>query len=252
MIDTWSSAGIDLPRRLLFRGSGPQLPMDESIFNSLKTGDPSQQMVLWKPGFWAHMVILVQIFGRILDLNRRIVFPSGGIEPSIEEESRNLASELENFELNLPLDVRYSLENLHARIGDFTARMFIALHLGYHHYSTLLYYHYLEDHDKPYSTEVSQEFIRRCKHHAGAFSKIIGESMANSEAEAVYYAVGHMTVVSSSVLVHTLLFGEASEVTKAREMLEVNFRLLVRLGGFWPSIAPMVRKHLSPHRCGYA
>jgi hypothetical protein len=237
MIDTWSTAGIDLPRRLLFHGSGPQLPMDEGMFNRLERGD--QPPKPWKPGLWTHYVVLVQIFGRILDLNRRLVFRSDEDKTSIEEDSQRLALELEEFERNLPADVRYSAANLAARIADSTGRMFVALHLGYHHYSTLLYYHYLENH-KLSSAEPSQLYISRCKYHAAAFSDIVRVSLANSEAEAVHNIVGHMTVVSSSVLVHTVLFGGNSEVREARERLEVNFQLLVKLGEFWPSVAPLV------------
>ncbi|KFZ11680.1 hypothetical protein V502_07463 [Pseudogymnoascus sp. VKM F-4520 (FW-2644)] len=239
MIDTWSTAGIDLPRRLLFRGSGPKLPMDEGMFNRLERGDPPPEP--WKPGLWTHYVVLVQIFGRILDLNRRLVFPSEEDKTPIEEDSQRLALELEDFERNLPADVRYSAANLAARIADSTGRMFVALHLGYHHYSTLLYYHYLENHKLSFA-EPSRLYISRCKYHAAAFSDIIRVSLTNNEAEAVYNIVGHMTVVSSSVLVHTVLFGGNSEVREARERLEVNFQLLVKLDKFWPSVAPLINR----------
>ncbi|KFY94185.1 hypothetical protein V498_04006 [Pseudogymnoascus sp. VKM F-4517 (FW-2822)] len=195
----------------------------------LEPGDPPPTP--WKPGLWTHYVVLVQIFGRVLDLNRRLVFPSDEDKTPIEEESQRLALELEDFERNLPADVRYSEANLAARIADSTGRMFVALHLGYHHYSTLLYYHYLENHKLSFA-EPSRLYINRCKYHAAAFSDIVRVSLANNNAEAVYNIVGHMTVVSSSVLVHTVLFGGNSEVREARERLEVNFQLLVKLGEF--------------------
>ncbi|KFZ18014.1 hypothetical protein V501_01401 [Pseudogymnoascus sp. VKM F-4519 (FW-2642)] len=208
MIDTWSTAGIDLPRRLLFRGSGPKLPMDEITFNRLERGDPPPKP--WEPGLWTHYVVLVQIFDRILDLNRRLVFPSDEDKTPIEEDFQRFSLELEDFERNLPADVRYSAANLAARIADSTGRMFVALHLGYHHYSTLLYYHYLENH-KLSLAEPSRLYISRCKYHAAAFSDIVRVSLTSNEAEAVYNIVGHMAVVSSSVLVHTVLFGKTAK-----------------------------------------
>ena len=240
MIDTWSTASADLPPRLSFRGSGPQLPMDENVFYALRRGDPQPDP--WEPGLWSHNVVLVQIFRRVIEFNRRLVFNSENITTSMEEESQRLALELEYFERNLPENARYSKDNLAARIADSTGKVFVALHMGYHHYSTLLYYHYLEDH-KPSSATQSLLYINRCKYHAAAFSDIARASLTNTGAETVHNAVGHMTVVSSSVLVHTLLFGEKSEIAEARKRLEVNFQLLVKLGEFWPSVKPLVSYH---------
>ncbi len=46
MIDTWATAGNNLPRHLLSTGTCPQLPVNEEIFNPLIPGDPSRN---WKP-----------------------------------------------------------------------------------------------------------------------------------------------------------------------------------------------------------
>jgi hypothetical protein len=44
----------------------------------------------------------------------------------------------------LPLDVKMNEENLERHIQEGTGGAFIALHLGYHHYATLLYFRFLE------------------------------------------------------------------------------------------------------------
>lgn len=49
-----------------------------------------------------------------------------------------------------------------------------------------------------------------------------------------------MTVVSSSVLLHTLLLGDDEELPMARQRLESNFEFLVRLRDIWPSVNLMV------------
>jgi hypothetical protein len=245
MIDTWSTVGVDLPRRLVFRGSGLQLPMDDDMFNSLQVGDPAPSKDSWKSGLWAYMLILVKIFGRIQDVNRRLAFQTDEDDDLIRTDSERLAVDLEEFEKALPDDIKYSVANLNTHVAKGNGRTFVALHLGYHHYSTLLYYHYLDSRHP--STPTSQQYRDRCKHHAAEFSDIIRISMTNSEAEAVYNIVGHMTVVSSSVLVYTLLFGESNELPEARERLEINFQLLVRLRSLWPSVGPMVRTIVCEH-----
>jgi len=54
--------------------------------------------------------------------------------------------------------------------------------------------------------------------------------------------VRHMTAVSSSVLLHTLLFGTDEELTPAREGLVVNFKALVVLQKYWSSLGIVVRQ----------
>lgn len=49
-----------------------------------------------------------------------------------------------------------------------------------------------------------------------------------------------VTVVSSSVLLHTLLLGDDEELPMARQRLESNFEFLVRLKEIWPSVDVMV------------
>ena len=215
MIDAWSTVGIDLPRRLVFRGSGPQLPIDDDMFNSLQFGDPAPSKVSWKSGLWAYMLILVKIFGRIQDVNRRPAFQTDEDEDLITTDSERLAADLEGFQKALPNDVQYSAAKLGTYIAKGSGRTFVELHLGYHHYSTLLYYHCLDSGHT--STQTSRLYRDRWKYHAAAFSDIVRKSLTNSEAEAVYNIAGHMTVVSSSVLVHALLFGESHELPEARE-----------------------------------
>jgi len=57
----------------------------------------------------------------------------------------------------------------------------------------------------------------------------------------LYPNIGHMTTVSSSVLVHTLLYGDLDELKKANEELNANFEALVELSQYWPAISAMVR-----------
>jgi hypothetical protein len=242
LIDTWASAGYDLPRQVHLGGMVPMLPMDERIFQELRPDSPNPELCNRQPGLWAQMITLVKIYGSIQDLNRQIVEKDERDEISIELASQELAERLAIYDHELPEIFRYTPKNLEAHVKQLRGSSFIALHLGYHHYSTLLYYQYL-DHQRPV-TSLSQIYKDRCKYHASAFSSIIQDSRNTVGAEALYNIVGHMTVVSSSVLVHTLLFGQDPELPTARDRLQGNFEFLVQLRRYWPSLELMVRRIL--------
>jgi hypothetical protein len=150
----------------------------------------------------------------------------------------DLAERLEKFDSELPTDVQSTFENLttHARQG--VGRTFVALHLGFHHYATLLYFQYLDTQRAASPNGVL--YANRCKLHAAAFSDLLRTSHETPDCAAVYNIVGHMTVVSSSVLLHTLLFGEDDELPSARQRLNSNFELLIKLRDYWPSVRLMV------------
>ncbi len=79
------------------------------------------------------------------------------------------------------------------------------------------YYHYL-DGPKDTSRETAM-YAERCRYPAVAYSDLILVSINASSREAVYNIVGHMTVVSLSVLLGTLLFAEDKEHDDARRRL---------------------------------
>jgi hypothetical protein len=54
-----------------------------------------------------------------------------------------------------------------------------------------------------------------------------------------------MTTVSSSVLLHTLLFGTEDELAQSRRCLHANFEALLELEQFWPGVRSMVSLHPS-------
>lgn len=70
-----------------------------------------------------------------------------------------------------------------------------------------------------------------------------GSSRQMQGCEANYPTIGHMTAVSSSVLLHTMLFGDQQELLTARRELSANFEALVELQQYWPATEAMVRYH---------
>ncbi|KAL5048421.1 hypothetical protein BDW71DRAFT_213493 [Aspergillus fruticulosus] len=216
MIDQWSSAGLDMPRQISDTDQNP-LPVLELEFWKLRPGEQHNGTAEQKhsPGLWGYMVILARIFGKIHELHRQLV-NSRITDTETEERTRALALEIETFAHNLPANVKHSQENLehHARLG--LGATFVALHLGYHHYSTLLYFHYLDS----TLTQVPNQslFAARCKYHAAAFSDLLSLSSRVPGCEAF------------------------SELPDARTRLYSNFQVLLKLKQYWPDVDTMIAR----------
>jgi hypothetical protein len=235
MADRWSSSGLGLHRQIRDSGLAVDLPMDEAVFEALPP-DAARLDAAWQPGLWAHMISLVQIFGPVQDLNRRSV--QGAMDAlEIERAVVALASQLDNWEAALPLDMQMSDRNLDYHCARGTGGPFVALHLGYHHYATLLYFRFLEP---GAVTPAAQGYRERCTFHAARYSGLVRLARQRGDCDAVYPTVGHMAVVSSAVLLHTLLFGDEEDLAAARDAMNANFEAIVELSQFWPNTASMV------------
>lgn len=239
MIDQWSSAGLGVPKQLTDDDCNP-LPMNELKFWELNSV-VSPFGVTGSPGLWGYMIMLAKIFGRIQNLHQRLANEKLS-DQEAEYVTNSLSSNLESFMEVLPAEYHFSLANLRAHAAQSLGRAFVALHLGYHHYATLLYFPYLDHQLK----EISNQglYAGRCKYHAAAFSDLLKLSHEEEECDAVYVIVAHMTVVSSAALLHTLLFGEHPELPETRSRLSDNFAILLKLKEYWPAVEMMVRTFL--------
>ncbi|OJD38883.1 uncharacterized protein BKCO1_3000229 [Diplodia corticola] len=232
MVDRWNSAGLGLNRQLPDALKYP-MPVHELQFHQPHFCYRADA----KPGLWAYFINLASIFGEIQDLHSRHV--SGELEDShFEEQAQALAARLEQFAEGLPTELRLNVDNLRWHADRGIGRTFVALHLGFHHYSTLIHFQYL-DIQLPRSP-TQRLFASRCKHHANTYSDLLKLSTEMPNCDAVYNIVGHMTVVSSSVLLHILFFGDEEELAMTRQRLEQNFQLLIKLRGYWPSVHGMM------------
>ncbi|KAL0262016.1 hypothetical protein SLS55_003451 [Diplodia seriata] len=232
MVDRWNSAGLGLTRQLPDALKYP-MPVHELEFHQ----PHFRYHASLKPGLWAYFINLASIFGEIQDLHRRHV--SGELEDAqFEEQAQGLAARLEQFAEGLPTELRLNVDNLRWHADQGIGRTFVALHLGFHHYSTLIHFQYL-DIQLP-RTPKQRLFASRCKHHANTYSDLLKLSTEIPNCDAVYNIVGHMTVVSSSVLLHILFFGEEDELPMTRQRLEQNFQVLIKLRSYWPSVHKMM------------
>lgn len=230
MADVWCVSNLGLPSYMKGLPVMIERPMDEATFNSL-TSDKGLLDAPSKLGLLAHMTRLVELFDPIQNLHRRIV--KGDVPATkLHQDFLSLTQQLDDWVSKLPDDAQMSTENLLHRQAMGLGGLLIAIHLAYHHYATLLYFRFLENQQS--TSLVHGTYIKRCKWHASQFSALIQKSRQLKGCEAVYPLVGHMTTVSSSVLIHTLLFGEEDELNAAREELNANFESLLELQQYWP------------------
>lgn len=233
--DLWCFAGLSLPRRMKDLGGSCDLPTDEMAFRSLSP-DQTSLIPTWKPGIWAYLIQLVRLFGPIQDVNRRVA--QGDTDTAeLDQDVDILGQQIEAWRDTLPADIQFTIQNLQGHQHNDLGGPFISLHLAYHHYSTLLYFRFLEDKNP------SSSYVTLCKHHASSFSNLLQLSRQMQGCEVSYPTIGHMAAVSSSVLLHTMLFGDQTELPTARRELSANFEALVELQQYWPATEATVRYH---------
>lgn len=172
MIDRWSSAGLALPQQLSDNDHFHHLPMPELKFWHLKPEDPQSEEHYhgFRHGLWGYMVMLARIFGHIQNLHKSLA--DGALnDMEAEQRTRNLAHELERYIDFLPLEIHFSVENFknHAALG--LGRAFVALHLGYRHYATLLYFPYLDHQERePRIERYIQVAVNTIPHSSAIYS----------------------------------------------------------------------------------
>jgi len=236
IVDIWGGAGFGVPLQI-HPDKSPRLPMAEEDFESLSTGQISCLELNQRLGIWACMCKLTPALQKIRTLHEGLV--RGHTDPQKAETLvLETAKELDYFASTLPAHLQLTDQNLQLYAHRSTGQTFVAMHLAFFHYSTLLYFHYL---DRPRPPPAFDEvFAARCKNYATAFSELIQTSMELPGCEAVYAIVGHLTCVSSSVLIHTLLFGEEHQIIQARHRLEINFNKILLLSKLWPGMESVV------------
>lgn len=130
--------------------------------------------------------------------------------------------------------LRFNTYNLKQHAFAGLEQAFVALHLGYHHYATLLYFCFFDIQlSQTRSRAIS---VSRCKHHARKFSDLLRTSHEIPGCEAIYLIAAHLAVVSSAALLHTLLFGNQDEIINARNRLHSNLEIQLKLKVYWPVI----------------
>lgn len=237
-------SGLGLPCRSDEFRPTCELPMDELAFATLVPEQHSLETPR-KLGLWAHMVTLVQLSGPVMELNRRIAERPSGTPEELDATVRRIEQQLQVWLDSLPSEIQMTVPNLHRHQQDGLGGLFVALHLTFHYYSILLYFSFLEGRrgNAPLSSSAvggGCPYVDRCKHHASSFGGILHLSRQLDGCLVSYPGFSHMITVSSAVLLHTLLLGDAGEIRDARRNLNANFEALVELQQPWPATTAVV------------
>jgi hypothetical protein len=236
MADRWCSSGLNLPRQLRDGDIHLDLPIDETQFQNSAPGQTSYSAAIRK-GLWAHKINLVNTYGRIRDfisdLGRKVLHEAEAVQ-----QVAVLSSELDEWEQSVSAEFRFNEANLQKQRTFGQGATFLDLYLGYHYYMTLLFFCFLGS-----NTDLGDgvAYSQRCKQHALSYSRLLHRSRTLQDCRAVHPTVGHMTVVSSSVLIHTLSSEDRSDVKDLKDCLLANFEALVELKDLWPSCHKWVR-----------
>lgn len=235
MIDVWSSSGVRLPR-LLTHQDDILLPMEEIAFLHLRRDDVDTDIDI-APGrafsLLTQMIKLNRILVEVNDVNNLAV--AGRLSgAALEQVVNRVSQKLDNWEQSLPEYMLDTPTNLARYASQGLGRVFVTVYLGYYNYGQLLYYQFL--HEDCHSTMSSANlFANKCKFHAASLCELIYNANSTPGCEVLYTMVGHILVISSTVQIHMLLFGDDPEqIRSARSRLERNFELLMKLRSYWP------------------
>lgn len=238
-------SGLGLPCRSDEFRPRCELPMDELAFASLAPDQASLDAPR-RPGLWARMVTLVQLSGPVMEHNRRVADQTPSAPRELDASVARIEERLRDWLGSLPADAQMTVPNLNRHQQEGLGGLFVALHLTFHYYSTLLYFSFLEQgQGGPRQRAGSEDcpYIDRCKHHASSFAGILHLSRQLGGCMVSYPGFSHMITVSSAVLLHTLLLGGEGEIRGARRDLNANFEALVELQQPWPATTAVVRRH---------
>ncbi|KAH7180050.1 uncharacterized protein B0J16DRAFT_417639 [Fusarium flagelliforme] len=241
MADRWSSIGRNLRRAMPDFDLDTPLPMDEDVFHNMDV-DPGSDTPPTRPrtlGLWAYNVMLAKQLGPIQNLNKQ-----WGQEDLSEEyvmqRVAELAEGLTSWEASLPEDKKATEENLRVHSAKGHGGPFLAIHTGYHQHFVLLLFRFL-DLNRP-QTPKTIEYAEACKEHASAISHLVQLSRQVPHCELVFGGVGYMTVTSSAVLLHQLIFDQHDDTTAIRAQLASNFEAIFELQKYWPSVSNSVKR----------
>lgn len=218
------------------------LPMDETTFLQLGKDDSVNSEIAnhAEPpsSLLAQMIILNRILIDINDFHTTSVANPGATSDS-DQTVRDLSQKLDAWHSSLPFYMHDTPENLrhYGELG--LGRIFVAVYLGYYHFGQLLFYQYLHEDCQPSSSGNSSDLIHsyaeKCKSYASSLCNIVYASHRTPGCGVLYTMVGHNLVISSTIQIHTLLFSASeTSIRQARERLEKNFEILLKLRNFWP------------------
>lgn len=248
MMDIWNSARDGRPRQLTATQDYSK-PSVEDAFEDLdlevKMIPGSHMCTFRHRGIWSEVVELTETLAEVMQVIKTWVEqPYGSIQAAVRIQQ--LASQLNDWNRNLPEGLQNTLENREQFRILGRGREFAVLHLIFHYQCLILYFPYLAKHSdtdvgsaatKPFD-EPSREYADYCKAHARALSELMWTTNTTSGMECLWSPVnGHLLVVASTVHLYSLLFDQSpTGVPHSKTLLEQNFVMLLQLQKYWPTL----------------
>ncbi|KAH8689435.1 hypothetical protein BGW36DRAFT_330143 [Talaromyces proteolyticus] len=241
MLENWTNAGARIPRQLTVDLNFP-LPMEEHAFEQLSPEmfDPTMYPAECRAqyGIWAQMIPLTEVIAPINEMHEMTV-RNRLTNFELFEHVERIAHKLDSWKLRLPDALHATPDNLKSYAKTGHARSLAALHTGFHHFSQLLYYQFLQ----PSISKAAQndakivKYATRCREHAAELSNLLWLTKQTPDCQCMWPMIGHLLAISSSIHLHTLLFDDdESNIANVKHMLKQNFEMMISLRQYWPSI----------------
>ena len=241
--DRWSALGNRIPRITGFEyvtdRPAAKKPMPEINFLQLMGDEPSNDISCsnntyrtndHEVGIWAPNRDLHDIASNIHKHQLAVLYDPASPEASFARIDE-ISSDLQTWQQNLPSHFKFTQQNIYLQSSLSYGAIYLGTHLSYHYNYVVLLYQFLS-----YSDPESKTYAEQLEHHASHISEIIRWSNRVQNCRLLYSVVAHILVISSSVHLHTLMYGDANAVQKAKEDLDTNFQHIMTLRSFWPAV----------------
>lgn len=242
MVDEWSSTGVQVSKQIPAPAEDVPLPMEEMAFMQLRNHDTIDTIETddfessSSSSLLAQMIVLNRILADVNRLNQQAV-ETGSLALTMDEVE-SLSERLDDWEAELPEFMRDDPSNLVHYAAQGLGRIYVAVYLGFYHFGQLLFYQYLHaSTEDPDPGSPTHHLAKKCKDHAANLCNITYMAHQTPGCDVLYNMVGHVLVIASTVQIHTLLFSsDDDEIAAARQRLENNFEILMKLRSLWPSL----------------
>ena len=147
-----------------------------SQISSFESEDENYSSVL------VQKIKLNPILSQIAQLNRQLA--DNMLSPhETHAATEALALRLDEWQQQLPESLTNTPENLFAQSASGSGGIFVALHIGFYHFSQLLYFYYLHQSVSNYPAVESGVFAGRCRESSTAFCELLYAAQALPGAE---------------------------------------------------------------------
>ncbi|KAI9488490.1 hypothetical protein BDB00DRAFT_725608, partial [Zychaea mexicana] len=229
--DRWSALGNRIPRITGFEYTtdrpAAKKPMPDIDFLQLMGDEPSKE---YSKGIWSPNRDLHDIASNIHKHQLALLYDSASPEASFERIDQ-ISSDLQMWQQNLPSHFKFTPQNIYLQSSLSYGAIFLGTHLSYHYNYVVLLYQFLS-----YSDAQSRSYAEQLEYHASHISEIVRWSNRVHNSRLLYSVVAHILVISSSVHLHTLMYGDDKAVSRAKEDLDTNFTAIMELRRYWPAV----------------